>query len=347
MSNNHLENEKIQVFLRIVLLVLVVVTLYMFKRDSFSYIAFASFTIRDIIIAVVALTLFYYFFILKFPNRFIVTRIALISLMDVGASLWVMHLVGDYALYYPFLMLWYTIGYSMRFGNYLGFITYAYVLIGWLILIYTTPIWRENLPMSFGWFIAFLIIPLYTFYLVHELRVTLKRVHENLDTTMHQAEHDELTQLPNRKHFEKELHNAFAHYKKFALFFIDLDGFKAINDNYGHHIGDNVLVEVAKRLKSFRVFSARLGGDEFVVIVPYKKREELSALAESIVTSIADKCPLLDIEFSASVGIALYPEDADNVYDLKKKSDIAMYEAKESGKNTFTFYSEKINSNNR
>ena len=339
----HLKNEKTQSFLRVFLIFIIVVTLLLFNKDAFYYRAFASTTVKDIMVVVLIVNLLYYLFIVRFPELFVQLRIVLISMMDVFTSLYVMHLVGDYALYYPFLMLWYSIGYSMRYGNAIGFFVYASVLMGWLVLIYTTDVWRDNLPMSFGWFIAFAIIPLYAFKLVNELHKSINILHKNLDNSIFQAEHDQLTELPNRQFFEKELHHALKSYKKFALLFIDLDGFKEINDTYGHHTGDKVLREVAKRMREHKYFSARLGGDEFVFIIPYKNRDEVATFADSLVKSIAKKCPLLDIEFSASVGIALYPEDANTPYELKKKSDSAMYHAKERGKNQFSFYSSSSN----
>lgn len=144
--------------------------------------------------------------------------------------------------------------------------------------------------MSFGWLIAFTIIPLYAFRLVDELRQTINKLHKNLDVTVYQAEHDPLTLLPNR-------------------------------------------------IKGYKVFSARLGGDEFVLIVPYKTTSELTLLAESLLLSIAEECPHSDVEVSASIGIALYPDDANNLFELKERSDAAMYLAKKKGKNTFSFYS--------
>ena len=320
----HLRNEKIQVLLRALLVSIIILTLFVFNKDSFNFIAFASVTVRDIMIIVLALNFLYYFFILQFPQLFLQTRIILISMSDVVASLYVMHLVGDYALYYPFLLLWYSIGYSMRYGNIMGYFVYVAVLLGWLVLTFTTEVWRENLPMAFGWFIAFTIIPLYAFRLVYELRKSIDILHKNLDNSIYQAEHDQLTKLPNRQFFEKELQHAMKSYKKFALLFIDLDGFKEINDAY--------------RIREYKTFAARLGGDEFVFIAPYREKEELTTLADSLVKSIAKKCPHLDIEFSASVGVACYPNDADNSYELKKRSDAAMYQAKESGKNKFIFY---------
>ena len=147
----------------------------------------------------------------------------------------------------------------MRYGNFIAYFVYIIVLIGWMVLSYTTAIWRQNIPMAAGWFIAYAIIPLYAFRLVHDLRQNVKKLHSNLDATTFQAEHDQLTQMPNRKLFEKELIYFINNYKKFALLFIDLDGFKAINDTYGHDIGDKVLKEVSKRLQLYPHFSARLG----------------------------------------------------------------------------------------
>ena len=335
----HIKNEKIQIILRILLVSLIVLTLYFFDHNALRIEAFNSISILYIFIAVVVQNILYFFFTLKYPYFYFKQRLFVIAFLDVISSVYIMHLVGSYAAYYPFLLLWYNAGYSMRFGNLLGYFVYFVVIISWFILINTTPYWQENIPNAYGWLVAFIVIPLYGLRLVSELRSHNDNLHLSLDNSIYQAEHDQLTQLPNRVLFEKELHYATKNYKQFALYFIDLDGFKEVNDTHGHEIGDRVLIEVAKRLKQNNEFIARLGGDEFVAIVPYEDEEYLHKLANIIVTSISEKCDHTDLTYTASVGISLYPKDANTIHQLKRESDTAMYEAKKSGKNNFRFYS--------
>jgi diguanylate cyclase (GGDEF)-like protein len=169
------------------------------------------------------------------------------------------------------------------------------------------------------------------------------------------AYHDGLTALPNRSLFNKLLSQAIrqAHRYdgKLAVAFIDLDRFKQINDTLGHEAGDALLKEVASRLKACLRDSdtvARLGGDEFVVLLTQLQQDRYAAtVAQKIITAIAEPFILLGQEFrvTASIGISTYPADGRDEQTLTKNADIAMYQAKEDGKNTFQFYSEKLNAN--
>lgn len=164
----------------------------------------------------------------------------------------------------------------------------------------------------------------------------------------YQAQHDTLTHLPNRVLFYDRLEQAIAKAKrqksKFALLFVDLDHFKEINDTYGHEAGDLVLIEVAKRLQACVRESdtvARLSGDEFVLLIEkFNTRANLSIVANKIVSSLSEH---IDIQtkklyVTCSVGISVYPYDADEPRILLKQADRAMYEAKKMGKNNFKFY---------
>jgi diguanylate cyclase (GGDEF)-like protein len=169
------------------------------------------------------------------------------------------------------------------------------------------------------------------------------------------AYHDALTALPNRGLFNKLLSQTISQAqrstKQLAVAFIDLDRFKQINDTLGHEAGDELLKEVATRLKACLRNSdivARLGGDEFVVILTELTDEKYAAtVAQKIVTAIAMPFVLLGQEFrvTASIGISTYPLDGADEQTLTKNADIAMYQAKEDGKNNFQFYSAKLNAN--
>ncbi|MBB1424987.1 transporter substrate-binding domain-containing protein [Shewanella sp. SG44-2] len=155
------------------------------------------------------------------------------------------------------------------------------------------------------------------------------------------ANHDNLTALPNRSLLDDRLAQAtLTHHRdksKFALLFIDLDGFKAINDQYGHHVGDKLLQRIALLLgKHVRESDtvARFGGDEFVVLLNHiEAKENARQVAENILLGL--KKPLLiddiNVSISASIGIAIFPNDADTAASLLKKSDQLMYQAKKVG----------------
>jgi diguanylate cyclase (GGDEF)-like protein len=169
------------------------------------------------------------------------------------------------------------------------------------------------------------------------------------------AYHDGLTQLPNRSLFSKLLSQSISearrYRRKLAVAFLDLDRFKQINDTLGHEAGDHLLQEVAIRLKRCVRESdtvARLGGDEFVVLLPELDDGKYAAtVAHKILSVIAMPFTLIGHEFrvTASIGISTYPQDGLDEQTLTKNADIAMYQAKEEGKNNFQFYSEKLNAN--
>lgn len=162
----------------------------------------------------------------------------------------------------------------------------------------------------------------------------------------HQAFHDMLTGLPNRQLFTEILDVSLAHHsrnsKMLGLMFIDLDQFKAINDTYGHHIGDKVLIEFAKNLKKCirgEDVAARLGGDEFLILLPeIRKKKSAIAVADRILNSSREPLIIGDISIniSPSIGISIFPLDGETVDTLIKSADSAMYKAKEC-KNCYRF----------
>jgi diguanylate cyclase (GGDEF)-like protein len=166
------------------------------------------------------------------------------------------------------------------------------------------------------------------------------------------ASHDGLTNLPNRETFNELLHYAIEaarrHQRRFAVLFIDLDRFKVINDSLGHDAGDMLLVEIANRLRSTLRSSdvvARLGGDEFVVILEETAESDvIERIARNLLSVLSQPLQLSGHEChtTASIGIAMYPSDGSDVQTLTKNADMAMYLAKEDGKNGFRFFTKEI-----
>ena len=162
------------------------------------------------------------------------------------------------------------------------------------------------------------------------------------------AHHDQLTELPNRFHFNEQLEHTILRADrdqlKFALLFIDMDHFKHINDSFGHPTGDKVLLTVARRINAAlrkKDTVARLGGDEFVVLIEdIVDLNSLARVAKKIIKTLSAPITVDKNVFylSASVGIAIYPENGKDVTTLISNADAAMYRAKEEGRNNFQFY---------
>ena len=162
------------------------------------------------------------------------------------------------------------------------------------------------------------------------------------------ATHDKLTGLPNRMLFadlsQRCVGRARRTNSRFAVMFIDLDRFKPINDTYGHKVGDHLLVEVARRLLAcFRDTDvvARFGGDEFVVLISdVRRRQDVAVIAKKVIASLSENFHGIvddELRISSSIGIAFFPDDAQQVDDLVRHADAAMYEAKAKGRSTFVF----------
>ncbi|WP_456632204.1 bifunctional diguanylate cyclase/phosphodiesterase [Bradyrhizobium sp. URHC0002] len=166
------------------------------------------------------------------------------------------------------------------------------------------------------------------------------------------ASHDSLTNLPNREMFNGMLRRAIdgaeRYRRQFAVLFIDLDRFKVINDSLGHDAGDMLLVEIGGRLRRALRSSdvvARLGGDEFVVILEETaERPEVERIAGELLSLLSQPLQLSGHEChtTASIGIAMYPSDGTDMQTLTKNADMAMYLAKEDGKNGFRFFTKEF-----
>ncbi len=190
-----------------------------------------------------------------------------------------------------------------------------------------------------------------------QLRAEINRREESEERAVKLARHDPLTGLANRRVLEEDLIIALARVEatstECAVFLIDLDRFKPINDMYGHHIGDGVLIELGERLREIvgdKGTVARMGGDEFACIIPYLPGSDLPArLAGQIAGSLSKPIQIasLQLETGASIGIARAPRDGQFARDLLHGADLAMYEVKRDQRGSYRFFDAEMDFNLR
>ena len=175
-----------------------------------------------------------------------------------------------------------------------------------------------------------------------------RELKKELDQIKDKSQRDALTGLWNRAYAAKNVEERIKNGGQGALFMLDMDNFKAINDNYGHDAGDNTLKMFADTLRTYskdRDIPARVGGDEFVTWIDgYVDKETLSRRAGAIISDLCKK--LEDCRFetnsSVSLGIAIYPADGESFTDLYNSADKALYYVKQNGKNSYHFYSDEM-----
>lgn len=168
-----------------------------------------------------------------------------------------------------------------------------------------------------------------------------------------QATHDILTGLPNRTLLSDRLQQSMRYADRYSsilvVAFIDLDQFKIINDSMGHHVGDELLVTIANRLSNSVRDSdtvVRLGGDEFVLLLTSMQNlDDINHSMQRIMSAVAEPCLIEGRNFlvTCSIGLGIYPEDGTEPATLFKNADLAMYKAKQLGRNNFQFYSQELN----
>lgn len=200
--------------------------------------------------------------------------------------------------------------------------------------------------------LAVLIITLLCIYMVRRIWISSLTLSQSMlklsaseAQAQHLAFHDVLTGLPNRALVEERLTQALAlaarHEQQVALLLIDLDRFKSINDTYGHHAGDDLIIEVSHRLSALVRASdtvGRIGGDEFIIVMPEVENiSQVQALSKRIIEALAKPYVLLgsDVWSGASIGLTLAPRDGLDRLELMRKADIALYEAKNSGRGQY------------
>jgi diguanylate cyclase (GGDEF)-like protein/PAS domain S-box-containing protein len=190
-------------------------------------------------------------------------------------------------------------------------------------------------------------------YWMSGAHVDISKIKEYQEILEYSAQHDALTGLYNRRFLNEEIENHISAIKNEnfieAMLFIDMDNFKLINDTMGHSTGDKLLCIIGEKLSKYKtdnIMLFRLGGDEFIFYLKQQiNKEAIETFARKIQKSVSEPISLMGgiINPTVSIGIALYPEDGENVGNMLRCADIAMYKAKKAGKNVYHFYNDVMN----
>ena len=272
----------------------------------------------------------YYLLVRAFPDLCPRSRGYLLMATDIAATAWMMYLAGEPSSMFAALFLLYISGYGMRFGMSYAIAATAVTTVCWVTLGVLSPYWNTKIHAMIGWQVAFLIIPFYYFSLVNRLHISTKKLKIALLKTEKIANFDGLTRLANRQYFNEQARELLEKSDRMAVLLIDLDGFKNVNDRFGHEIGDRVLIKIAESLKSCcdrNCVAARLGGDEFIIAVADKRYAEVALLADNILNQVA-RIGREHSRITASIGVSMMPEDSRDLSELKGFADAAMYVAK-------------------
>ncbi len=301
----------------------------------------------DVLLIILSIiSLIHYFFLLHYPYTFRIFRKTFLLLLDITTLTFVIALFQYYGLFLFPLYIIINMQTGLYFGMQYFYISMIATTFSWIALFLYSTYWSEHYDIIATFAVTtFLISLLYLNYIIkaYEEKNALS---EELSNITEHANYDNLTGIANRRTYTEEIKKMFKEKESFVLMFIDLNKFKMINDNYGHHIGDEVLKEVAKRLYSQLDeddFLARVGGDEFVIISK-KKKVFLPKFIQKIEDNVIGYHEIegKKIHIELSIGISMYPDDAKSAQLLCKCADMAMYKAKKHHQNNHIFYKDII-----
>ena len=265
-------------------------------------------------------------------------------LFDFGITSYFMYVMQDKGILFFPVYLWVTIGNGLRYGKRYLYTAMTISIISFTVVFSSSAYWREQWGFSAGLLISLVALPLYFSDLLKQLHEQHSELRTLYEQTAKHATHDSLTGLPNRKHFHDHLAQTIASAKQdkrtFAVLYLDLDGFKTINDALGHAVGDQLIENTARRLERCvrkGDMVARVGGDEFIVLLRDVTAFDVSKIAEKIIEGLSERVTIAAqaLRITTSIGIATYPQDGADAGTLIHNADSAMYDAKRSGKNGY------------
>ncbi len=309
------------------------------------------FFVKVVLVGMLLISMFHYLFILRKPHTLIISRKVMLILLDLSVLTFFISIFEQNGLFLLPLYIVIVMQNGLSFGIAYFYASIALASVSWVLLLLYSPYWREENEIIATFAMTTFLIPLFYLKFIGKVHEKNDELSEILSTTKHDANHDILTGLPNRKRYKEEINKIIKSKEFFALLFIDLNKFKAINDTYGHDVGDSVLQEVSKRLLSImgkKDFLVRLGGDEFVIITRRKKIFLDKFIEKLEQTAIGDHA-IHDVTvfIELSMGISLYPDDIKGSTlqnggveaTLVRFADEAMYIAKKKPNTYHMLYS--------
>jgi diguanylate cyclase (GGDEF)-like protein len=279
------------------------------------------------------------------------TRRLLGMLFDFGITSYFMYVMEEKGILFFPVYLWVTVGNGLRYGTRYLYTAMAISIISFTVVFNNSDYWRGQWGFSVGLLIGLVALPLYFSSLLKQLNKQHDELKKLYELTARHATHDSLTGLPNRKHFHDHLAEAITSAtqdkQNFAVLYLDLDGFKTINDALGHAAGDQVIENTARRLEQCvrkKDMVARVGGDEFVVLLRDIDSIDVSKVAEKIIKILSEPYTIAadPLYITTSIGVASYPQDGEDANALIHNADSAMYETKRSGKNGYRICNSRL-----
>ncbi|MGC9351431.1 MAG: diguanylate cyclase domain-containing protein, partial [Sulfurovum sp.] len=287
-------------------------------------------------------SMLHYAFLVRYPERAVMIRKSVVILLDLAVLTMLVMMFEQYGIYFLPFYVWLVMLSGASFGVEYFYTSIIGAALSWLTLMLYSKYWGGHYDILVAFAMTTFLVPL--FYLKYIVRMHAKNeeLREVLTTTAKDARHDELTGVANRKVYKEEIKKAIKNRDSFALMFIDLNKFKVINDTHGHHIGDEVLKEVVRRLTSClgeQDFLARLGGDEFVILT-WRQKVFLSKFVEKLEREVIGRFDIegVSVPIELSIGISIFPDDHRSEMMLSKFADEAMYIAKKDPDTYHMFY---------
>ena len=341
-QNIYYQEEKKHASSRLTVLVIITFFSFIFYEQASGDVAAKMLLVSLLLGGLTLISMLHYYIVIRKPNMLVPYRKNLLIFLDLIILTFFIALFEKEGLFLLPMYIMIVMRSGLSFGIEYFYSSIILAAISWVLLLVYSPYWKEHNDIIATFAMTTLLLPL--FYLKFITRVHQKNdeLSSILTTTEYDANYDALTGIANRKMYKEEIYRSLKQREFFALLFIDLNKFKAINDTYGHHIGDSVLQEVSKRLMSEidnEDFLARLGGDEFVIITK-RKKVFLEKFIENIEKNVIGKhiTEGATVPIELSIGISMYPDDSRDEMMLSKYADDAMYVAKKKEDTYHQFY---------